>query len=356
MRKLGALFGFLILAAAAPTKADPPIPIRVVVMSTFEVGNETGDIPGEFQNWIERYPATETIPFPLGNHSLRYNSKDHVLCIATSMGKIHAAQTIMALGLDPRFDLSKAYWILAGIAGIDPAQGSIGSAVWAHWAIDGDLGFEIDGRDLPADWPTGIVPDGTAKPFQEPAPKRDGDDGIEAIQVNSGLTDWAYKLTVGIKLPDNVKLAANRAQYSDYPAALKPPSVLVGDTLTADRFWVGGRLTEWARKWVPYWTAGKATFVTSAEEDIGYLQALQTLARIHKVDFNRAMVLRTASDFTVEPKGKTPAQFLASETGGGDYGAYMESIEAAFLVGSPVVKELATHWDKYADHVPLDKP
>ena len=26
----------------------------------------------------------------------------------------------MALGLDPRFDLSQAYWMVAGIAGIDP--------------------------------------------------------------------------------------------------------------------------------------------------------------------------------------------------------------------------------------------
>ena len=29
----------------------------------------------------------------------------------------------MALGLDPRFDLSKAYWVVAGIAGIDTEEG-----------------------------------------------------------------------------------------------------------------------------------------------------------------------------------------------------------------------------------------
>jgi purine nucleoside permease len=34
----------------------------------------------------------------------------------------------MALGLDPRFDLTKAYWLVAGIAGIDPADGSLGCA------------------------------------------------------------------------------------------------------------------------------------------------------------------------------------------------------------------------------------
>jgi purine nucleoside permease len=352
MRTLGAVLSFLILAAASPAKADPPTPIRVVVVTTFEVGKDTGDVPGEFQHWVESYPLGDTIPFPLGNRPLRYNAKDHVLGIVTSMGKEHAAETIMALGLDRRFDLSKAYWILAGIAGIDPVQGSIGSAVWAHWAVDGDLGFEIDGREIPPDWPTGIVPDSRPTPFKEPAPERKGDDGVQAIQLNAGLTDWAYRLTAGIKLPDNPKLQANRAGYPDYPNAGKPPFVLEGDTLTADRFWVGDLMNEWAEKWVPYWTGGKATFTTSAEEDTGYLQALRILSRIHRVDFSRAMDLRTASDFAVQPKGKSVAEFLATETGGGDYGAYLESIEAAFLVGSPVVRELATHWDKYADHVP----
>jgi len=63
------------------------------------------------------------------------------------------------------------------------------------------------------------------------------------------------------------------------------------------------------------------------------------------------MDLRTASDFTVPPPDKTAADFIASEASGG-YGAYMESVEAAYLIGSKVVNEIATHWDKYAGHVP----
>ncbi|HEX4504370.1 MAG TPA: purine nucleoside permease [Alphaproteobacteria bacterium] len=352
--KLLKLLPILAALAGVPhaKAADKPIEIRVVVVTTFEVGKETGDIPGEFQHWVERYPLTETLPFPMGNRPLRYNPKDHVLGIVTSMGKVHATASIMALAMDPRFDFSKAYWILAGIAGIDPAKGSIGSAVWAHYAVDGDLGFEIDAREIPRDWETGNVPDGKATPFQKPPPKRDGDDGIEAYSLNAGLADWAYGLTAGMTLPDNDRLKANRAKYVDYPAALKPPSVMVGDTLTADRFWVGGLMTKWAEKWVPYWTDDKGVFVTSAEEDVGYLQALTYLAKIHKVDFSRALDLRTASDFTIPPPDKTVADFLAGEASGSGYGAYMESVEAAYLVGGKVVSEIATHWDKYADHVP----
>lgn len=35
-----------------------------------------------------------------------------------------------------------------GIAGIDPEDGPIGSAVWADWVVDGDLGHAIDAREV----------------------------------------------------------------------------------------------------------------------------------------------------------------------------------------------------------------
>jgi purine nucleoside permease len=106
---------------------------------------------------------------------------------------------------------------------------------------------------------------------------------------------------------------------------------------------------------VLYWTHGAGSFVTSAEEDTGYMQALTFLSRTHRVDLYRVMDLRTASDFTTPPKGKTAAEFLAGEADGTNYGAYLESLDAAYLVGSRVVTELVGHWDKYADHIPAGK-
>lgn len=111
------------VASCARTNATPaPLLIRVVVVTTFEVGNDSGDEAGEFQNWVEHYPLSELLPFPQGYHSLRYNANDHVLGIVTGVGKSRAAASIMALGLDPRFDLSKAYWILAGIGASIPIE------------------------------------------------------------------------------------------------------------------------------------------------------------------------------------------------------------------------------------------
>jgi len=326
--------------------------IRVVVVTTFEVGKDTGDAPGEFQDWVERYPLPAILAFPQGFRDLRYNARDHVLGIVTGVGKAHAAASITALGLDPRFDLSKAYWILAGIAGIDPAQGSIGSAAWATHIVDGDLAYEIDGREVPAAWSTGILPYDRDQPFQPPAPARDSENGVQAYRLNDGLVNWAYGLTRDLVLPDDAKLQSARAGYPDFPNALKPPFVLKGDTLTADRFWLGTEMTRWAEQWVVYWTEGEGQLATGAEEDTGFLQALTFLAKTGRADLTRVLDLRTGSDFTMPPKGIAAADFLKTEAKG-DYAGYDEAIESAYLVGSPVVRELAGHWQHYRRQAPV---
>ena len=93
---------------------------------------------------------SETLPFPQGYRDLRYNPDKSVLGIVTGIGTARATASIKALGMDPRFDLSKAYWLVAGIAGVNPNEASIGSATWAEWVIDSDLGFEVDAREIPA--------------------------------------------------------------------------------------------------------------------------------------------------------------------------------------------------------------
>src|SRR5437667_5012836 len=114
----------LILAfIAMEAYAEHRIPVKVVVVTMFERGADTGDDPGEFQYWVERLPLEKVIPFPAGYRDLRFNPKTGVLGVVTGIGTAKAAATIMALGLDPRFDLTHAYWVVAGIAGIDPADG-----------------------------------------------------------------------------------------------------------------------------------------------------------------------------------------------------------------------------------------
>ena len=212
-------------AHAAPAK----IPVRVVVVTTFELGKDTGDIPGEFQNWVEKLPLEKTLPFPNGVHDLRYNASKHVLGIVTGSGSVNSAASIMALGLDPRFDLTHAYWIVAGIAGIDPAHGSVGSAAWARYVVDRDLTHEIDSREIPQGWSTGLIPLGRSKPFQAPPPGP-GLYSPNLYTLDPGLTRWAYGLTKDVALPDTADLKGIRARYHQ-PEAVKPPHVILGLSL-----------------------------------------------------------------------------------------------------------------------------
>ncbi len=350
------ILGVLSVALAMTTAqaAEPgKIPVRVVVVTTFELGKDTGDTPGEFQNWVEHLPLPKTLPFPLGNHQLRYNPEKQVLGLVTGEGSLRAAASIMALGLDKRFDLSKAYWIVPAIGGIDPTYASVGSAAWAEWIIDRDLNFEIDQRDVPADWSTGHIPLGRSTPFEPPTPALDRMNGVNGYHLNPDLVEWAYQLTRNVALTDTPDLMKIRAGYARYPNALKPPFVLKGDEVSASDWWLGDHMNTLAEQWMSYWSSGKGTAVTTAMEDCGILTSLTQLSHTHRVRLDRVLILRTGSDYTVPAEGQTAAQLLASEASEDDVlSAFMPAIEAAYRVGSPVVNEITSHWAKYAEHTP----
>jgi hypothetical protein len=77
-------------------------------------------------------------------------------------------------------------------------------------------------------------------------------------------------------------------------------------------------------------------------------QALQFLSQVGRADQNRLLVLRSASDHTVQPEDETPAEFLASDVSGGLSG-FLEALNDVYQVGSLVVKEISSHWDTYVD-------
>ena len=317
-----------------------PIPVKVVVVAMFEVGNDTGDTPGELQYWLERDHLDRSYPLPAGYHALHMNGEGE-MAVLTGQGTAHAAATIMALGLDPRFDLSHAYWLIAGIAGGSPDRVSLGSAAWARWVVDGDLGYEIDAREMPADWPTGYIPLRKTKPFEPPAAALDG----QLYELNAAIANWAFDLTHKTPLSDSDKLKEVRSHF-DGAAAQNPPSVLMGDEVSSSTYWHGKLSDAWAAEWMRYFTDGKGEFATTAMEDTGTLQSLRFLANAGRIDWSRVMVLRTVSNFDQQPRGMSAADSLAHQRIG-SYSAYLPSLESAYTVGHVVVHELLTHWSKY---------
>ena len=303
------------------------IPVKVVVVAMFESGLDTGDRPGEFQNWVERLPLEEVIPFPNGYRDLRWNAEMGVLGMVTGIGTAKSAASIMALGLDPRYDLSKSYWVIAGISGIDPEDASTGSAAWAEWVVDGDISHQIDAREMKEGWPTGYIPLRLKEPYQTPVPENN--EGA-VYHLNPDLVNWAFELTRDIELQDPVEIQEMRSLYTDHPAAQTKPRVLKGDHLAAMTYWHGKLLNQWANDWVSYWTKGQGNFVTSAMEDTGSLQSLTFLDRAGKVDLNRVLVLRSGSNFTMQFPGITAAESLAGEKLGKGYTAFIPALDAAY--------------------------
>ena len=343
------------------TNITPPIEIKVVVVTMFEIGADEGDKPGEFQLWKAGQMLDTCLPFAVSHHDICINAETGVMGIVTGMGTAKAATAIMALGLDPRFDLTRAYWLVAGIAGFDPADASIGSAAWATWLLDGDLAHQIDAREIPDTWSTGYFPLFTTDPLLENQSvdptklNRHGQSSNgEVYQLNPQLTDWAYTLTKHVKLNDYPVMQALRDKYTGYPNAQKLPFVLKGEHVAASTFWHGSMLNEWANNWTHYWTAGQGNFVSSGMEDTGAYQSMIYLDNAKKADRSRFMVVRTGSNYSMPPPGLTAIENLRLESGENGYAGMRSALETAYLVGSKVVNNIVANWSQYKTIMPYD--
>jgi purine nucleoside permease len=318
-----------------------PLPIKVVIVTTFEIGADTGDVAGEFQPWVEGWPLKHEIRIPGVRHVARY-SDDGVLAIVSDM-RGRARESVAALILSRQFDLSKAYWIVSGIAGVDPAAASVGSAAWAKYVVDADPIYEVDEREIPTDWPYGLYANDAERPNVKG--KAEGSSAM-VWKLDDGLVDWAYALTRDVKLPDSPALQGLRAGYSSEPQAQSPPFVLQGDVLGTVRFWHGARRTQWARDWLKLWTDGAGTFTMTDCEDQGILDVLDAYAASGRIDRRRVLVLRTASNYSRPPLDQPTFPRVYHDEGA------KAAFEAAFTVGGVVARGLIAHWDRYAGALP----
>ncbi len=339
------------LSATLPgTAQDGVLRPRVVVVSYFEIGADTGDRPGELQFWVERDHLDRTIEVPGMSRAVRANASGTEIAVAVGPGNINPAVNLMALGADPRFDLRTSHWLLNGIAGISPQDGTIGAAVWTDFVVNGDLAKEIDPREKPDAWPDGFLSLDGETPTDPKGGAGWEDDvrqwsGTEAranrrgnvIRLNGDLLQWAYAQTKDMQLPESAPMRALRLRYVGFAGTKRGPQVQIGANLATEIFWHGKLMDAWAHRWVQYETDGVARLGTTAMNDTGALLALHALTLQGKADWNRALLLRTASNFDMPPAGMTAAESLAEEHHGA-YTAYLPSLEAAYAVGHRVVE------------------
>jgi purine nucleoside permease len=348
------LLGCLVSSLAAQTSNSAVLRPKVVVVCYFEVGADTGDRPGELQFWVERDHLDRVLEVSGMNHDVRANADGTEIAVAIGPGNIKPGINLMALGADSRFDLRRSHWLINGIAGISPADGTVGDAVWTDFIVNGDLVKEIDPREAPAGWPDGFLSlDGTAQSDPKGGDRWEDDVRLwktqfgsqphanrrgNVIRMNLALMHWAYALTKDTPLPEDAAMKALRLRYPDGAGARRGPRVEIGANLATEIFWHGAKMDAWAHRWIAFETDGVARLGTTAMNDTGTMLALQALTLEGKADWNRALLLRTASNFDMPPPGVTPAENLGSEKHGA-YTAYLPALEAAYAVGHRVVAE-----------------
>ena len=312
-------------------------PVKVMIISMFGP---------EGQVWLDNLGPWQTIPVDglSPDYPAIHCNRQDICVMTTGMGHANAAASTMALTFSSRFDLRHTYFMVAGIAGIDPIQGTVGSAAWAKWLVDFGIQWELDAREIPPGWNTGYLGINTTNPTQKPPL----DYRTEVFQLNTRLADTAFALSRNVTLSDNAQAQAARAKYS-YGPANRPPTVIQCDTLAGDTWWSGTKLGERARDWTKILTDNKGVYCTTQQEDNATYEALKRAASVHRVDLNRVAVLRAGSDFDRPYDGQTSSDNLLNYA---SQGGFTIAIQNLYLAGNPLVQDIVKHWGEWRDGVP----
>ena len=321
-------------ATAAP--AATPLAPRVLIITMFD---------GEARPWLAHAGLDRHITVP--GLASRYPAvrcrADATLCmLTTDMGYANAASSVTALMLSPWFDLRRSYVIVAGIGGIDPAYGTLGSAHWARYVVDGGLNYTLDPRQVPADWNSGIVALGAARP----GTPGDWHAGTELFQLDEALLQRAYALSRAVPLADSEEARRYRARYSAAPGNA-PPQVSICDTLSSDTYWHGSRMAAAMATQVAVVSNGKARVCTTQMEDNATLTALTRGAEAGRIDLRRVALLRTGSNFDREAPGQSVAESLHAKSGG-----FVPATTNAYRVANALAQAIIGDWSQWREGVP----
>lgn len=324
-----ALSAMVLLGMTAGVQAAEPVKVKVFVGAMFEIGKNTGDRAGEFQNWYERYWQQAEPIAVKGVLNPVYCNADGVCGAVLGMGKVSSSASMQAILLNPQLDLSQAYFIISGVAGTPPSRGTIGEVNWATWLVDYDLGH----RWAPEE----------GKPGEPTFMPRKGYEAVRLFPMNPTLVSWAMRLTGDTPLKDSDSARAYRLRYPQ-ETARRAPFVGTGTHMTGDTFFHGPGMSAQAQYIAKLY--GADDYVITEME-----AAAVTLVIKRLLGSDRVMSLRGAVNFDQGNPNETTLQHLdpkPGETAGG----FAETVENIALVGSRMADHIVAHWDRWQAGVP----
>lgn len=336
---LGLAVSLVAGAHAAGDNVHHPRPVKVLIISMFGP---------EGKVWLDHLGPMESIKVPglSPDYPEVHCTRDGVCVLTTGMGHTNAAASMSALVYSKQFDLRKTYFIVSGIAGIDPAQGTLGSAAWARYLVDFGIQWELDAREIPPGWKSGYLGINTKSENEKPPL----DYRTEVFQLNEALLQKAYGLSRDVALTDSPQAAAYRAKYSSSPANQRP-TVIQCDSLAGDTWFSGNAIGQRARDWTKLLTDGKGVYCTTQQEDNATFEVIKRAASAGLADTQRVAVLRAGSDFDRPPQGVSNVDNLL------DYpsqGGFVPALNNLYLAGSPLVNAIVKDWAHWKDGVPAN--
>ncbi|KAF2453567.1 purine nucleoside permease [Lineolata rhizophorae] len=315
---------------------------RICIISMFEQEASIWLDESSFLDFCKEIKVDGLLP----NFCTLHCTADANVCQVTvgesGIHEVNAALSIYALLASPLFDFRHTYFLIAGVAGINPKAGTIGSVGFARYAVQVDLRYEFDARQIPADWATGYVPSGSSRPDEYPQIIY----GTEVYELNDALRQFAVERAGRASLADSQPAAEYRAWYAKngggrYRAAGQPPRVLsTCDVATSNVFFHGSLLSESVEKTVGLFTGGAAKYCMTNQEDNAILAALLRGSLSGKADFSRVIVMRAGSNFDQPYTPDTPLK-MPLHSG---HGGFEPSLKNLYLVGSEVIAAILEQW------------
>lgn len=283
------------------------IPVKVLILPKFEVDEMTGDFSGEAQLFYEEYLAGgevyELVGFTEAN-KLYY--KNGVAMCLLGQGKINAAINTSAVLSDERFDFSNAYILSIGCGGAATEYGIFGDVFVISEAVDCDLGYWADSRELGND---------SGKTWFHD----ESYDDIAVVRLDQSLTDHVFELLKDLQPETTDKTASFlQKQFPGEAWADRLPKVMRGTSLTSDRYWKGIYGHQDALLITETYNCSDPFAITEME-DIAVTRAVESFGML-----DRLIILRVAVNMDVFPTGMTPEMLWGSD----DHVASEDSLES----------------------------
>ncbi len=313
-------------------KSGQKLPVRILILPKFEVGEISGDYPGEAQLFYEEYLAGgdeyEIAGCP-GPVKLYY--KDGIALCVVGQGKVASALNTSAVLSDERFDFSDTYVLSAGCGGSAEGYGIFGDVFVISAAADYDLGHKADPREMKNGAETTWFHD-------------ESYDDVAVIRLDPDLTDRVYERIKDLPL-ETTERTVNflKKAYPNEIWADRQPQVMRGTSVTGDNFWKGRYDHENAVLIAETYGCIDPYAVTEME-DIAVSQAVRQSGLL-----DRLIILRVSVNMDVFPAGVTPEMLwgtaaddhLASEDSMESVDIFETAMQNCFAAGRILISTLA---------------